>query len=295
MRIFLTGGTGFIGAALLQDLLQAGHQVDALARSDASAARLAAAGARVIPGSLDDHDALAQAAGAADGMIHLAHDHAFETVSRTVAAAEDLAAITAMGAALAGSGRPLIITSATAGVTEADDGPPGYPRYRSEQATLAMADQGVRAMVMRLPPTVHGAGDVTGFIPRLMALAQGKGVSAWIGAGTNTWPSVHRLDAARLYRLALEQGRPGARYHAVHDEAVPTRAIAEAIGRRLGLPAAAISAAAAADHFGFLASVFAHDIKATSAATKAELRWQITETGLLEDIGNLRQNLSTSC
>lgn len=287
MRIFLTGGTGFIGAALLQELLQAGHDVDALARSEAGAARLVAGGARAISGSLDDLDTLRRAAGAAEGVIHLAHDHDFKAVGRTVAAAQDLAAITAMGAALEGSGRPLIITSGTAGVTEADDGPPSYPRYPSEQATLAMAEHGVRAMVMRLPPTVHGDGDVTGFIPRLMALAQEKGVSAWIGAGTNTWPSVHRLDAARLFRLALERGRPGARYHAVHDEAVPTRSIAEAIGARLGLPAASLPADAAEDHFGFLSSIYAHDIKATSVATKAELHWQIKEPGLLEDIGNL--------
>jgi nucleoside-diphosphate-sugar epimerase len=287
MRIFLTGATGFIGSALLQELLQAGHRVTGLARSDASAARLAAAGAEVVTGSLDDHDVLGRAAAASEGVIHLAHDHDFIQVRRDVAAAQDLAAITAMGTALAGTGHPFIITSGTAAPTEAEDGPPGYPRYPSEQATLTLAARNVRSMVIRLPPTVHGAGDLTGFIPRLFALAQQKGVSAWVGEGQNTWPSVHRLDAAHLFRLAMEKGQPGSRFHAVQDEALPTRSIAEAIGRRLGLPSASLAARQAADHFGFLAPILAHDIKATSHATREKLGWQPTHQGLLQDIDQM--------
>lgn len=287
MRIFLTGATGFIGSALLQELLEAGHQVTGLARSDASAARLVAAGANAVAGSLDAFEVLSRAAAASEGVIHLAHDHDFLHVRRDIAAAQDLAAIKAMGAALTGTGRPFIITSGTAAPTEAEDGPPGYPRYPSEQATLAMSARSVRAMVVRLPPTVHGAGDLTGFIPRLFSLAQEKRVSAWIGDGQNTWPSVHRLDAAHLFHLALENGRSGARYHAVQDEAVPTRAIAQAIGHRLGLPAASISTEEATGHFGFLAPIFGRDIKASSRTTQAELSWQPTRFGLLQDIAEM--------
>ena len=284
MRIFVTGATGFIGSAVVQELLAAGHNVTGLARSDASAAALSDAGADVVLGSLDDLDALAKAAAASEGVIHTAHNHDFANVGRDVAAAQDLAAITAMGHALSGSGHPLIITSATAAPTEDDDGDPDYPRYRSEQATLAMAREGVRAMVVRLPPTVHGAGDKSGFVPRLFTLAQDKGVSAWIGDGQNRWPSVHRLDAARLFRLALETGTGGSRYHAVHEEGVLTKDIAEAIGRRLNLPAVSLPSADAADHFGFLGHILALDIHAFSAATRDQLNWQPVQPGLIADI-----------
>lgn len=207
MRTFVTGATGFIGSAVVQELLTAGHNVVGLARSDASAAALSDAGVDVVRGSLDDFDTLQRTAASSEGVIHTAHNHDFANVGRDVAAAQDLTAINAMGQALSGSGHPLIIASATAAPTEDDDGDPDYPRYPSEQATLAMASRGVRSMVVRLPPTVHGAGDKTGFVNQLLALAQGKGVSAWVGDGQNRWPSVHRLDAARLFRLALEKVR----------------------------------------------------------------------------------------
>ncbi len=284
MNIFVTGATGFVGSAVVRELLKAGHRVTGLARSDASASALSDAGADVVLGSLDDPDAMRAAAVASEGIIHTAHDHDFANVGRDVAAAQDLAAIEAMGAALSGSGHPLIITSGPAARTEEDDGDPAYPRYRSEQATLALASQGVRSMVLRLPTTVHGNGDRTGFMSRLIALAREKGVSAWIGDGRNTWPSVHRLDAARLFRLALEQGTAGRRYHAMDEEGVPTRQIAEAIGRRLGLPAASVPATDAADHFGFLGHVLALDIHASSVATREQLNWHPVQPGLIEDI-----------
>jgi nucleoside-diphosphate-sugar epimerase len=284
MRIFITGATGFIGSAVVQELIAAGHSVTGLARSDTSAAALSNSGADVVLGSLDDHDALRKAADASEGVIHTAHNHDFANVGRDVAAAQDLAAIKEMGQALSGSGHPLIITSATAGPTEDDDGDPGYPRFTSEQATLAMAREGVRSMVMRLPPTVHGAGDENGFIPRLFSLARDKGVSAWIGDGQNRWPSVHRLDAARLFRLALEQGGAGARYHAVDEEGVATKEIAQAIGHRLNLPAVSLPSADAADHFGFLGHILNLDIYASSAVTRDFLNWQPVRSGLIKDI-----------
>lgn len=284
MRIFVTGATGFIGSAVVQDLLVAGHEVVGLARSDASAAALARAGAGVIRGSLDDLETLQKSAKAFEGVIHTAHNHDFANVGRDIAAAQDLAAINAMGEALSGTGHPLIITSATAAPTEDDDGDPDYPRYPSEQATLALAIRGVRSMVVRLPPTVHGTGDKTGFIAQLLTLAREKGVSAWVGDGQNRWPSVNRLDAAHLFRLALEQGTAGARYHAVDEEGVGTRRIAEAIGRRLNLPVVSVPSSDAATHFGFLGHILALDIHASSAATRKALDWQPVQPGLLADI-----------
>lgn len=284
MRVFVTGATGFIGSAVVDALFNAGHEVSGLARSEASAVALSAMGASVVHGSLDNLEGLHKAATASEGVIHTAHNHDFENVGRDVAAAEDLAAIKAMGAALAGTHRPLIITSATAAPTEDDDGDPGYARYPSEQATLNMAKQGVRSMVVRLPPTVHGSGDTSGFMPRLIALARSTGVSAWIGEGQNRWPSVHRLDAAHLFRLALENGSAGGRFHAVQEEGVQTRKIAEAIGRCLKLPAASLPATDAADHFGFLGHILAMDIRASSRATQDRLGWQPAQPGLIEDV-----------
>lgn len=284
MRVFITGATGFIGSAVVEELIYAGHEVTGLARSDASAAALAGAGVHVVRGSLEDLDCLRSAAKASEGVIHTAHNHDFENVRRDVAAAEDFAAIKTMGEALTGTGLPLITTSATAAPTEADDGDPGYVRYPAEQATLALAAQGVRSMVVRLPPTVHGDEDRTGFIPRLIALALEKGRSVWIGAGQNRWPSVHRRDAAHLFRLALENGKAGSRYHAVHEEGIPTRDIAEAIGKRLNQPAGSIPAQEAPDHFGFLAHILEMDIHATSIATQKALGWSPKHPGLIEDI-----------
>lgn len=286
MRVFVTGATGFIGSAVVEELISAGHEVTGLARSDSSAAALSAAGVHVVRGSLEDLDCLTQAAKASEGVIHMAHNHDFENVGRDVAAAEDFAAIKAMGDALTGTGHPLIMTSATHAPTEVEDGDPDYVRYPAEQTTLAMAAQGVQSMVVRLPPTVHGDEDKTGFIPRLIALAQEKGRSAWIGAGQNRWPSVHRRDAAHLFRLALEKGTARSRYHGVHEEGVPTRDIAEAIGLRLDLPAVSIPANQAAAYFGFLGHILAMDIHATSIATQGNLVWSPKHPGLIEDIKN---------
>lgn len=267
MRVFVTGATGFIGSAVVEDLLSGGHEVTGLARSDVSAAALNRAGVKVLRGSLTDLECLSQAAKASQGVIHMAHNHDFENVGRDVAAAEDFAAISAMGAGLTDTGHPLIMTSATHAPTEAEDGDPNYVRYPAEQASLAMAAQGVRSMVMRLAPTVHGDEDKAGFIPRLIALAQEKGYSAWIGEGQNRWPTVHRRDAAHLFRLALEKGTAGTRYQGVHEDGIPTRDIAEAIGRRLGLPAVSVPTEQASSHFGFLGHILAMDICATSIAT----------------------------
>lgn len=288
MRVFVTGATGFIGAAVVEELTDAGHEVTGLARSDSSAAALSAAGVNVVRGSLEDLDGLSKAAKASEGVIHMAHNHDFENVRRDVAAAEDFAAIKTMGDALTGTDHPLIMTSATHAPTEVEDGDPDYVRYPAEQATLAMAAQGVRSMVVRLPPTVHGDEDKTGFIPRLIALAREKGQSAWIGEGQNRWPSVHRRDAAHLFRFALEKGTAGSRYHGVHEEGIPTRDIAEAIGRRLDLPAVSIPANQAATHFGFLGHVLAMDIHATGIATQGNLGWSPKHRGLIEDIKNYR-------
>lgn len=284
MRIFVTGATGFIGSAIVDELISVGHEVFGLARSDANAAALSTAGASIVRGSLEDLDGLQKAAAASEGVIHTAHNHDFANVGRDVAAAEDLAVIKAVGSALAGTGHPLITTSATAAPTEDDDGDPKYPRYPSEQATLSMAGDGVRSMVIRLPPTVHGVDDRNGFVPRLFALAETKGMSAWIGEGQNRWPSVHRLDAAHLFRLALENGAPGSRYHAVDEEGVSTKDIAETIGRRLDLPAVSLPASEATVHFGFLGHILALDIHASSAATRNLLGWQPTHPSLIQDI-----------
>lgn len=284
MRVFITGATGFIGSAVVQDLLTAGHNVTGLARSEASATALSDTGAEVVLGSLDDLDVLGKAAAASEGVIHTAHNHDFANVGRDVAAAQDLAAIKAMGQALSGSNHPFITTSATAAPTEDDDGDPDYPRYPSEQATLAMASQAVRSMVVRMPPTVHGADDKNGFVPRLFTLARDKGVSAWIGDGQNRWPSVHRSDAARLFRLALENGAAGSRYHAVDEEGVATKSIAEAVGRRLNLPAMSLPSVDAVDHFGFLGHILVLDIHASSMVTRDLLNWQPVQPGLIADI-----------
>ncbi len=286
MRVFVTGATGFIGSAVVEELISAGHEVTGLARSDSSAVALSAAGGNVVRGSLEDLDCLSNAAKASEGVIHMAHNHDFENVGRDVAAAEDFTAIKTMGEALTGTGHPLIMTSATHAPTEVEDGDPDYVRYPSEQATLAMAALGVRSLVVRLPPTVHGDEDKTGFIPRLMALAQEKGQSAWIGAGQNRWPSVHRRDAAHLFRLALEKGTAGSRYHGVHEEGIPTQDIAEAVGRRLGLPAMCVLAQQAPAHFGFLGHILAMDIHATSLATQESLGWSPKHPGLIDDIQN---------
>lgn len=290
MRIFVTGASGFVGSAVVRELIGAGHQVLGLARSDAAAASVTANGGEVHRGALDDLESLRSGVAASDGVIHTAFIHDFANFP--AAAETDTRAIEALGEALAGSQRPLLVTSGTAligpgrVVTEEDEADPAllaaWPR-RSEETALAMTARGVRAAAVRLPPSVHGDGD-HGFVPRLIAIAREKGTSAYIGDGANRWSAVHRNDAARLFRLAIEQGQVGARYHGVGDEGVPFREIAGIIGKHLDLPVVAISAQAAADHFGWLARFASMDLPASSALTQQRLGWSVTERGLLADL-----------
>jgi len=287
MRIFVTGATGFIGSAIVRELIDAGHQVLGLARSDASAKSLIVAGAQVHPGSLEDVESLRSGATAADGVIHTAFVHDFNNYAP--AAEADRRAIETLGRALVGSDRPLIVTSGTLLLrrkgplaTEEDTGDPSFPR-KSEEAAAAVASRGVRVEVLRLPPSVHGEGD-HGFVPALIGIAREKGVSAYIGDGLNRWPAVHRLDAARLYRLTLEKGSAGAFYHGIGEEGIPTRDIAQVISRRLNLPLVAKSREEAADHFGWIARFFEVDCPASRAQTQKRLGWRPTQPGLIADV-----------
>ncbi|MBE1531099.1 SDR family oxidoreductase [Actinomadura algeriensis] len=290
MRYFVTGASGFIGSALVRELIGAGHRVVGLARSDAAAASLAAAGAEVHRGSLDDPGGLAVAAKAADGVAHLAYNHDFTDMA--AAGAADLRAVEAMGGALEGSGKPFVVTSGTllaarGRVVTEDDAVDlegfGAARGRSEVAAIELAGRGVRSSVLRLPPSVHGRGD-RGFVPTLIGVAREKGVAAYVGDGSNRWPSVHRLDAARLFRLALEGAPAGARLHGVADGGVPMRDIAGVIGRRLGVPVASVAPEEAASHFGWIGPIASIDNPTSAEPTRNRLGWEPQEPGLIADL-----------
>jgi nucleoside-diphosphate-sugar epimerase len=299
MRIFVTGASGWIGSATVPELLEAGHDVVGLARSDESAAALAVAGASVVRGTLDDLDVLSGTARASDGVIHLAfkHDLAFSG-DFAGAGLADRRAVEALGDALVGSDAPLVIASGVLGLaagrvaTEADghdaadmglhgDGPSA--RHATAEYTLGLAERGVRSSVVRLSPTVHGAGD-TGFVASLVGLARAHGVAGTLGDGRARWPAVHRVDAAHLFRLAVEQAPAGTTLHGVAEEGVPLGEVAAEIGRQLDLPVRSLSEDEAADHFLWLAPIVALDTRASSVATRTLLGWQPSHPGLLDDL-----------
>jgi nucleoside-diphosphate-sugar epimerase len=295
MRVFVTGATGFIGSAVVQDLLAHGHEVVGLARSDKSAAALERVGVGVVRGTTEDLDVLKAAAADADGVIHTAYIHDFSPTANPMRFAEiDKDAIAAFGEALAGTGKPLVVAAGLPGLapgvtaTEDDKAPdnPPYPRF-SEQAAIALVGKGVRVSVVRMGASVHGEGDPN-FVLMLTRLALAKGVSAYVGEGANAWSAVHRLDAARLFRLALEQAPAGTLLNAVGDEAVPLKDVAAAIGRSLNLPVKSVSAEEAAAHFGMPLAIFVQlDVPASSKRTREQFGWEPVEPGLIADIDAL--------
>ena len=290
MKVFVTGATGFVGSAVVQELLGAGHSVVGLARSEASAQSLAATGAEVLRGSLDDLDALKAGATASEGVIHTAFNHDFTNFMASCE--QDRLAIETLGAALEGSDRPLLVTSGVAliapgRIATEDDPPvpviPAFPRASGAMAA-ALRERGLRASEIRLAPSVHGERDGHGFIPMLIKLAREKGVSAYIGDGSTRWSAVDCLDAAHLYRMVLEKEGPAAIYHAIADEAIPFREIAEKIGRHLGVPVVSKSSEEAPEHYGWMVNFFALDFAASSAKTQEQLGWRPTRSGLLADL-----------
>lgn len=289
MHVFVTGASGHIGSLVVRDLLDNGHQVTGLARSEASAHALDAAGAGVTRGTLDDLDVLADAARAADGVIHLAFKHDFADYAG--AAVADLKAVEAMGAALEGSGKPFVNTSGTAMLATGSSSELGTedmvgegPRVASEVAALALADKGVRASVVRLAPTVHGPTDHHGFIPTIIANARKTGQAPYIGDGANRWPAVHNLDAARLYRLAVESAPAGSRLHGAAEQGIPFREIAQVIGAQLGVPAVSITQDQATEELGFIGWVASLDNPTSSERTQQLLGWTPQHPGLLDDL-----------
>ena len=300
MQIFVTGASGWIGSAVVPELIEAGHQVVGLARSDASASALTAAGAEVQRGTLDDLDILREAAASSDGVIHLAfkHDLAFSGDFEG-AADSDRRAVEAFGEALAGSDKPFVLASGLLGLApgrvaseqdghDSDPAPTGVDagpqtRLATAELTLSFASKGVRSSAVRLPPTNHGDGD-NGFMAMLVSTAREKGLSGYIGDGTNRWPAVHRLDSARLFRLAAEKAPAGSTLHAVAEEGVPIREIAEAIGRHLSLPVVSIAPENAGEQFSWLAGFLALDSPASGALTQELMGWQPTQPGLIEDL-----------
>jgi nucleoside-diphosphate-sugar epimerase len=300
MRVFVTGASGWIGSAVVPELLGAGHQVVGLARSDASAAAIIAAGAEAHRGNLDDLEGVRAAAGASDGVIHLAFKHELAFSGDFQGAADaDRRAVETIGETLAGSDRPFLIASGTLGLapgriaSEQDGHGPAstmaglgngpQTRWGTAELAISLGSRGVRSSVVRLPPTNHGDGD-NGFIATLVGIAREKGVSGYIGDGANRWPAVHRLDSARLFRLALEQAPAGSTLHAVAEQGVPVRDIAEVIGRHLDLPVVSVAPEQAGEHFSWLAGFLAFDAPASSALTRELLGWQPIQPGLIADL-----------
>ena len=286
MRVFVTGATGWVGTAVVKELIAAGHQVLGLTRSDKGIQALTEAGAEIHRGSLADLDSLRSGAAQADGVIHTAFHHDFSKMAES--GAEEERAIEALGAALEGSERPLLVTSGVAflapgRVAQEDDVAGSHLPRRPEQAADTLVKRGVRASAVRLAPSVHGHGD-HGFVPILINIARAKGVSAYIGDGQNRWPGVHRLDAAALYRLALEYGAKGDRFHAIAEEGVPFKQIAEVIGRRLNIPVVSKSGEQAAEHFGWFAMFAGIDAPTSSARTRTKLNWTPKHPGLIADL-----------
>lgn len=291
MRVFVTGATGHIGSVVVRELLAAGHQVTGLARSDASADALVAAGADVQRGTLDDLDILSAAASSADGVIHLAFVHDFSDYGGAVTT--DLQAVETIGAALAGSGKPFVNTSGTMMLAfsatgqlgrEDDVADSSAPRVASENATVALAQHQVRSSVVRLAPTVHGSTDFHGFVPRFIENARATGQSVYVGDGANRWPAVHTVDAARLYRLALESAPAGSRLHGAAEEGVPFRDIATVIGEQLGVPAVGVTAEEAVEQLGFIGTIAALDNPTSSAQTRELLDWRPDQQTLIADL-----------
>nr|HEX4313388.1 SDR family oxidoreductase [Kofleriaceae bacterium] len=289
MRIFITGAAGWVGSAVVRELVAARHQVTGLARSDANAAKLTAAGAAVHRGNLDDLDSLRAGAAAAEAVVHCGFNHDFANYA--AAAQTDLHAIEALAGALVGTNRTLLVTSGTALLApgrlavESDAAVAGPMPRRSEQAALPFASQGVRVGIVRLPPTVHGAGD-HGFVPILVTTARDKRAAAYVGDGANRWPAVHVSDAGRLYKQAIERPfAPGTAFHAVAEDGIAMRDIAGVIGRKLGVPVTSVAAGdAAAAHFGWFAHFAGLDAPASSARTRDQLAWQPTGPQLIADL-----------